>query len=51
MPGSTMYFVWAQQRVDQSDPGEFRFGRDVAHLIQSQPENIYLIKISYWLNP
>jgi len=51
MPGSTMYLVWTQQRVDQSDPGEFRFGRDVAHLIQSQPENIYMIKISYWLNP
>src|SRR5207247_7321458 len=51
MPGSTMYFVWTQQRVDESDPGEFRFGRDVSHLLHSQPDNIFLIKLSYCANP
>lgn len=51
IPGSTMYLVWTQQRIDESYPGEFKFGRDVRHLLQSQPDNIFLIKLSYWANP
>jgi hypothetical protein len=51
VPGSTMYLVWTQQRIDESYPGEFKFGRDVRHLLQSQPDNIFLIKLSYWANP
>ncbi|MBX2992368.1 MAG: carbohydrate binding family 9 domain-containing protein [Bacteroidetes bacterium] len=51
MPGSTIYFVWTQQRTDDSDPGTFRFGRDVRHLFRSQPDNILLIKLSFWTNP
>jgi hypothetical protein len=51
MPGSTMYLVWTQQRIDESDPGEFRFGRDFRSLFRTQPDNIFLIKLSYWANP
>lgn len=51
MPGSTMYFVWTQQRTDESNPGEFRFGRDFGHLMQSQPDNVFMIKLTYWTNP
>lgn len=46
LPGSTVYFVWTQQRTDESDPGTFRFGRNV-----SQPDNIFLVKLSFWTNP
>ena len=51
MPGSTIYFVWTQQRVDDSDPGTFRFGRDISHLFQSQPDNVFMVKLTYWANP
>lgn len=51
MPGSTIYFVWTQERTDNSDPGRFRFGRDVRHLLRSQPDNIFLVKLSFWTNP
>jgi hypothetical protein len=50
-PGSTLYLVWTQQRVDQSFPGEFQFGKDMSRLFRSRPDNIFLIKISYWINP
>jgi len=51
MPGSTLYLVWTQSRVNFDDPGDFHFGRDVSHLFTAQPENIFLVKISYWWNP
>ncbi len=51
MPGSTIYLVWTQQRVDDSDPGQFRFGRDVSTLFQSVPDNVFMIKLTYWANP
>jgi hypothetical protein len=50
-PGSTLYLVWTQQRIDQSYPGEFRLGRDFSSLLRSRPDNIFLVKMSYWLNP
>lgn len=51
LPGSTIYFVWTQERTDESNPGNFRFGRDVSRLFRSQPDNIFLIKLSFWANP
>ena len=51
MPGSALYLVWTQQRVDETDPGRFRFGRDVSYLFQSQPDNVFMIKLTYWANP
>jgi hypothetical protein len=51
MPGSTIYFVWTQQRTDDSNPGQFKFGRDFGNLMQSQPDNVFMIKLTYWANP
>ena len=51
LPGSTLYLVWTQERVDDSDPGQFRFGRAVSHLFKAQPDNIFLVKLSFWTNP
>ncbi len=48
-PGSTLYFVWTQSRADFEDNGEFRFNRSVDRLVDTRPENIFLIKASYWL--
>lgn len=48
-PGSTLFFVWTQSRDDQLSVGTLDFGRD-AHAVFSGPaENIFLIKVNYWL--
>jgi hypothetical protein len=50
LPGSTLYLVWTQERVDSEDDGVFRFGRDSRRLFNAQPENIFLAKISYYMH-
>lgn len=47
-PGSTLYFVWTQQRSDQDPVGNFDFGRDRSALFDAHPENIFLLKASWW---
>jgi hypothetical protein len=52
-PGSTLYFVWAQERTS-SDGGAFRppfrAGDDLRSLFGAHPGNVFLIKGSYWLS-
>jgi hypothetical protein len=48
-PGSTLYLVWTQERTDQAAVGTFDFGRDRTALLTSHPDNIFLVKLSYWL--
>jgi hypothetical protein len=49
-PGSTLFVVWTQGR-DQSDRdvGSFDTTRDYGNLFAARPENVFLIKASYWL--
>jgi hypothetical protein len=49
LPGSTLYLVWTQERTDGSEVGNFDFGRDRAALLAAHPDNIFLVKLSYWL--
>jgi hypothetical protein len=51
MPGSTVFLVWTQERTNFNDPGDYRFGRDFSNLISSVPDNVLLLKVTYWLNP
>jgi hypothetical protein len=50
-PGSTMYIAWQQTRNSFEPIGQFEFGHDVDQLFGAVPDNIFLIKVSYWLNP
>jgi hypothetical protein len=60
-PGSTLFLVWQQTRSGEfvgSDPdspldrvGNFEFGRDAGDLFNLHPDNVLMIKASYWLNP
>ena len=58
-PGSTLYLVWQQSRIEDlvaSDPnlsriGESRIGYDTAEIFRIRPDNIFQLKVSYWLNP
>ncbi len=50
LPGSTLYFVWQQQR-DNFVPrdGELNIGDDYRTLFDNRPVNTFVIKASYWL--
>ena len=48
-PGSTLYFVWTQQRAGSSAFGDFDFSRDNSALWRDRPDNVFLIKATYWL--
>jgi hypothetical protein len=50
LPGSTVYFVWTQTRENYDDAGEFQFSKSLSRLASTQPDNIFMIKMSYYLN-
>lgn len=50
-PGSTMYLAWQQTRDSFSPVGDFVVRRDLDTLFDRRPDNIFLVKVSYWLNP
>ena len=51
-PGSTLYLVWQQQRESfASELGDFSFGRDRSALFRARPDNVFVVKMNYWLNP
>ena len=50
-PGSTLFVVWSQGRVDASDVDVTRpMPRDFRRLFDQHPENTFLVKMSYWLS-
>ena len=48
-PGSTIFFVWTQQRSGSEAYGDFDFSRDRSALFRDRPINVFQIKASYWL--
>ena len=48
-PGSTVYAVWTQRRQDQAHPGDFSFGRDAGALFRSPSDDVFLVKLAWWL--
>lgn len=51
-PGSTLYAAWQQSRADYAPGvGDFEFGRDRRALFDAQPDNIFVLKASYWFTP
>ena len=50
-PGSTLYLAWQQTRNDFEPIGDFSTGRDLGALFGAAPDNIFLVKVSYWFNP
>ena len=50
-PGSTLFVVWSQGRVDQNDVDTSRpMTRDFRRLFDQHPQNTFLVKVSYWLS-
>ncbi len=50
-PGSTLFVVWGQARDDAAPDGTFHFGDGVRGLFDQRPDNVLMVKLSYWLNP
>jgi len=48
-PGSTVFFVWTQQRSGSDAYGDFSFSRERGALFRDRPENVFLVKLNYWL--
>ncbi|HJQ10960.1 MAG TPA: DUF5916 domain-containing protein [Gemmatimonadaceae bacterium] len=48
-PGSTLYFVWTQERNGFDQFGNFDFNRDRSLLFRDRPTNIFQIKGTYWI--
>jgi len=48
-PGSTLYLAWTQSRSASESFGDFNFARDRAGLFSTRPDNIFLVKASWWL--
>ena len=46
-PGSTLYVVWTQNRVDDANPGDFKLGRDFKNLLKAPGDNIFMVKFTY----
>jgi hypothetical protein len=51
-PGSTLYLAWQQDRSDYAPyVGDFDMSRDRRALFNAQPDNVLVLKVSYWMNP
>ena len=48
-PGSTIYFAWTQQRSGVGAQGALDFSRDEAALWRDPADNVFLVKVNYWL--
>jgi len=49
-PGSTIYLVWTQTRSASSEIGRFQLDQSLNHLLNIKPDNIFLVKWTYWFN-
>ena len=56
-PGSTLFMVWQQGRSNFLTPGDaeyqtnYRLSRDYDSPFRDHPNNTFLVKLSYWVNP
>jgi hypothetical protein len=47
-PGSTLFLVWQQQRSGEELFGDFDLSRDAPDVFRQRPQNIFVVKMSYW---
>jgi hypothetical protein len=60
-PGSTLFLVWQQRRInavtghgatgENAWVGGFDFWRDGGDLFNTPADNVLMVKVNYWLNP
>ena len=48
-PGSVLFFAWTHSRLSQGTEGNLDFSRERSALGAAHPDNIFLVKASWWL--
>jgi hypothetical protein len=48
-PGSTLFFVWTRESESNLTRGAIDFGPDARSLFQGPAQNVFLLKVNYWL--
>jgi len=48
-PGSTLFFVWTHARSDVEPIGTMNLRHDLDALFDAKADNIFLVKLSYWI--
>lgn len=49
-PGSVLFFVWTQGRdASEANPEQYGVGSSYSNIFSRRPDNVFLIKASYWL--
>jgi hypothetical protein len=48
-PGSTVFFVWTQNRTGSDSNGVFDFMRQQRDIFRDRPTNVFQVKVNYWL--
>jgi len=51
LPGSLLYLVWSQGRDFRNGTGELAFGDDFRNLFDQAAQNVFMVKLSYWISP
>lgn len=49
-PGSSLYVVWSQGRTGYAPTAEGSFGSKWSDLWRSRPDNIFMVKLTYWFS-
>jgi len=47
-PGSTLFLVWQQQRSGVEPFGTFDLSRETHGVFDAPPDNVFVVKVSYW---
>ncbi|MFC1791791.1 DUF5916 domain-containing protein, partial [Gemmatimonadota bacterium] len=50
-PGSLLYVVWSQGRDHSGEMGQLNFGESLGDLFSQPGENVFMVKLSYWITP
>ena len=50
-PGSSLYVVWSQGRTGSEPSWEDSFRTNWRGLWSSRPDDVFLVKLSYWFSP
>jgi len=48
-PGSVLFFVWTHNGANFANPGDYSLGRDLGNLLKANADDIFAIKLSYWI--
>lgn len=50
LPGSTLFFVWTHMKENINNLYFNKLNRDISEIFKIIPDNVFLIKLNYWLN-